>query len=63
MHIEGDTRRKNSINARTLRKLQTKVWDGVPGINLLRAEKAVLVVLEALAIGIRPREQEDGNES
>ncbi len=54
---------RTTISARTLRNLQTKIWDGVPGISLLQAEKAALVVVQGLNIGIRPRDVEDGDES
>ncbi len=54
---------KITISHRTLRRLQTRIWDGVPGLSLAQAEKAALIAVEGLLIGIRPRDVEDGDES
>lgn len=49
---------KMTVSKRTVRNLQTKVWDGVPTQSLLVAEQSVLVALEALGIDIRADEPE-----
>ncbi len=42
-----------TISRSTLRKIQTLVWDAVPGASILQAEKAGLVAVEALGLEIR----------